>query len=289
MINIQNDHLKVQVKPKGAELSSVISNDTQLEYMWCGDPAIWGKTSPVLFPFVGTLKEDAFIFRDRKFKMTRHGFARDQIFKVELQQVNSVVFLLESSQASLSNYPFHFQLRLKYGLVKNELQVTYELRNTGSEDIYFSIGGHPAFNVPLVRESRYEDHYLEFNKMENAGRWPISAEGLIEETPNKFFNHTNKLDLTKSLFENDALVFKHLQSNIVSLKSRTHTHGLDFDFTGFKFLGIWAAKHANFVCIEPWCGIADSVLHNQELTNKEGIEKVKFNEVWERAWSVRFY
>jgi galactose mutarotase-like enzyme len=101
--------------------------------------------------------------------------------------------------------------------------------------------------------------------------------------------HTNRIDLHRDLFQNDALVFKHLKSDVVSLKSKTNAQGLDFHFHGFPFLGIWAAKNADFVCIEPWCGIADSVAHNQQLENKEGIETLEADNTWLRTWKIKFY
>jgi galactose mutarotase-like enzyme len=286
---IENEYLVVEIKPKGAELASVIHKQNQLQYMWSGDPAVWGKTSPVLFPIVGTLKEDTYIYKDKKYSLPRHGFARDHVFEVEKQNTDNITFLLKSSATTLEKYPFHFELRLIYTLKEDTLQLQYDIRNIGGEEMYFSIGAHPAFAVPLVKSSVYEDHYLEFNQEETAGRWPISKEGLIKTEPDKFFDHTHVINLTKPLFYDDALVFKHLKSNSISLKSKTHSHGLDFYFEGFPFMGIWGAKDADFVCIEPWCGIADGVNHNQQLISKEGIEKLASNDSWSRAWKVRFY
>ena len=134
-----------------------------------------------------------------------------------------------------------------------------------------------------------EDYYLQFNKKETAPRWPISPKGLIEQKPAPFFDHNDRIDLTKKLFADDAIVLKHLNSNFVSLKTDVNGHGLDFYFEGFPYLGLWAARNADFVCIEPWCGIADSVDHNQDLSVKEGIEKVASSESWIRTWSMRVF
>src|SRR3954469_7601105 len=109
--------------------------------------------------------------------------------------------------------------------------------------MYFLVVGHPAFKVPLQKGTAYYDYYLEFNEIENAGRWPISAEGLIESMSVPLLNDTNRLSLTKELFFSDALVFKNLKSTRVSLRSEKTPHGVEFDFTGFPYLGIWAAKN----------------------------------------------
>ncbi|MEP6750328.1 MAG: aldose 1-epimerase family protein, partial [Bacteroidota bacterium] len=245
--------------------------------------------SPVLFPIVGTLKADTFYYGNQAYGLGRHGFAREMEFKASIQNDQSITFMLESTEETLIRYPFDFKLDIKYELSGNRLMVTYHVSNTGTVPMYFSIGGHPAFKVPLVAGNNYNDYYLEFNKLEKAGKWPISKDGLIEATPVELLNNTGRLPLTKELFENDALVFKGLSSNDVTLKTHKDEHGLSFDFTGFPYLGIWAAKNADFVCIEPWCGIADSVNTDQQLVNKEGIQQLQPGKNFERTWSVTMF
>ena len=286
---LENDFLKVEIVEKGAELKRVNHKQTGLEYMWNGDPAFWGKTSPILFPIVGTLKNDKYLYNGNSYALTRHGFARDSIFQVEEQKKEQVIFLLRSTHTSHENYPFDFELRVKYNLVEDILEVTYDVRNVGNDPLYFSIGGHPAFKVPLTAATKYEDYFLQFNEQEGLARWPISAQGLIQEEPIPLLTNSSVLKLTRALFKEDALVFKGLQSNRISIKSSLHNHGLDFYFEGFPYLGLWAAPGADFVCIEPWCGIADFVSHDQQLISKEGIQRIISQELWHRIWKVRFF
>lgn len=152
--------------------------------------------------------------------------------------------------------------------------------------MYFSVGGHPAFKLPITDKLAYNDYYLLFNKTENAGRWPISKDGLIEMESSPLLNNTNKLALTKELFYQDAIVFKNLKSDEVELRTDKDSAGFGFSFTGFPYLGIWAAKDAGFICIEPWCGIADSVNSNQDLRDKEGIIKLEPSGNFERTWTI---
>jgi len=155
--------------------------------------------------------------------------------------------------------------------------------------MYFSIGGHPAFQVPMIPGNDYNDYFLEFNKIETTGRWPISPEGLIEIKPEPLLLNSQRIPLSKELFLKDAIVFKNLQSDTVKLLSSRSPHGLQFDFPGFPYLGIWAAKHADFVCIEPWCGIADSVNSNQQLKEKEGVNALPAGNSFERSWKVKVF
>ncbi len=286
MYTIENDHLKVSVSSKGAELDNILLKSDKTAYMWGADPAFWAKKSPVLFPIIGTLKANTYYFDGKAYQLPRHGFAREMDFTAISQTNESILFAIESNAKTFEVFPFGFRFEIGYALFENQLRVTYTVSNTDNKTIYFSVGGHPAFKVPITEGLNYDDYYLEFNEQENAGRWPISKEGLIESSPVPLIENSNQLKLTKDLFKKDALVFKHLKSNTVVLKSDKDKRSIGFDFTGFPFLGIWAAKDADFVCIEPWCGIADSVDTEQELIKKEGIVALAIAEVFERSWSV---
>lgn len=289
LITLENSFLQVTVDDKGAELKSLVSKSTGIDYMWSGDPAYWGKTSPILFPIVGTLRDNSYIYKGKTYLLPRHGFARDMYFEVKQEESETAAFCLESSDASRENYPFDFELEVKYTLVKDQLVVTYQVVNKAKKDMLFSLGAHPAFRVPMVENTSYEDHYLSFNQPENAMRWPIVEGGLISQATVKFFEEDLKLKLTRELFYEDALVFKNLKSNTISIQSDRHAHGLDFQFEGFPFFGIWAAPNADFVCLEPWCGIADSVSHNSKLEKKEGIQSLPSRQAWSRSWRVHVY
>lgn len=286
---IHNNILAVAVTTKGAELQSIISKDTGIDYMWSGDPAFWGKKSPVLFPIVGGLKNNQYRHNGNTYTLGRHGFARDMEFTVTEQLKESISFTLADSEETLKNYPFHFNFSVTYTLQENIVQVTYTVKNTGNEALLFSVGGHPAFGVPLADDTAYADYYLQFSHTETAGRWPLSPSGQIEDYTTPLLNHTNKLPLTKQLFYEDALVFKHLNSDSITIKSDATTYGLTVRFNEFPYIGIWAAKDADFVCIEPWCGIADSVNASGELAEKEGINRLNPGELFVRTWSVELF
>ncbi|MEX6688719.1 aldose 1-epimerase family protein [Danxiaibacter flavus] len=286
---IENDILQVVISAKGAEIQSIINKDFGIEYMWSGDSKFWGKKSPVLFPVVGGLKENKYSFNGKTFELGRHGFARDMTFVVTAQDETSVTFGIQSGEETHIRYPFDFRFFITYTLQGSMLRVAYSVHNTGNEKIYFSVGGHPAFAVPLVINTTFEDYYLQFSSVENAGKWPLSGDGLIEEKPVPFLENTDELALQKELFYEDALVFKNLQSNRISLLSNKTSHGLVLQFDGFPYMGIWSAKNADFVCIEPWCGIADSVNASGKLEEKEGINSLAAGETFAREWTAEFF
>lgn len=289
MHTIQSNKLNVAIDAKGAELKSIIHREHNLEYMWDAKPAVWGKTSPVLFPIVGALKNGAYHYKGKSYELPRHGFAREKEFVVTEQSENSISFTLQSTPETLAVYPFGFIFSIHYKIEVDILTVRYTIKNTGKEPMLFSVGGHPAFKLPLVERTDYTDYTLRFENRETASRWPISKEGLIEKTPQPFLENDNELRLSKDLFKTDAVVLKHLQSKYVDLVSDKTPHSLRFSLEGFPFLGLWASPGADFLCIEPWCGIADSVDASGELKQKEGIIALPEGEEFSVAWQVRFY
>lgn len=286
MITLSNDRFTVTISEKGAELSSVRFNG--LEYLWQADPAFWGKHSPILFPIVGELKNGAYLFEGQEYKMSRHGFARDKIFKVSESSPASVTFKIQSDESTLAVYPFPFSLDIRYSLEANMLSCHFLVKNTGANRLYFSLGGHPAFNVPLEKGLAYPDYFLTFEEDTELEKYPLE-DGLIAGTTQKIALKQHTLTLQPSLFYQDAIVLKSLNSKVVTLSTKKGIHGLSLAFEGFPYFGIWASKDAPFVCLEPWCGIADSVNRTLQLQDKEGINELPANETWEREWKLKVF
>jgi galactose mutarotase-like enzyme len=286
---IENEVLKVSIQQQGAELASIFHQGTGLEYLWSGDPAFWGKKSPVLFPIVGTLKDHAYFFEGQKYSLPRHGFARERKFEVLEKTADGITFSLRYDAETFKVYPFQFELRLIYKVSGANLSLEYQVLNLGEAMMYCSIGAHPAFKLPLLDGLAYDDYYLEFAETENAGIYPINAEGLILSPSVPMLENTRQLYLNKPLFHQDALVFKELVSGSMSIRSAKSPHGLTMHYAGFPFFGIWAAKNADFICLEPWCGIADAAESDQELTRKEGVFAIPGLDMAERTWSVNLF
>jgi galactose mutarotase-like enzyme len=286
---ISNGLVTARIDHKGAELVSLFNHAVGLEYMWQADPKFWPKTSPVLFPVVGALKNNSVLYNDKFYNLPRHGFARDYVFDLTEKEPAKAVFVLTNSTETTLQYPFKFELKIIYSLDQFSLKVRYEVFNPMEAELLFSLGAHPAFRVPLVDGTAYDDYYLKFQVQETSDRWLISKDGLIESPSQPFLKNQDRLPLKRELFYQDALVLKDLKSSCIMMRSEKHTHGIDFAFEGFPFFGIWAFKNADFVCLEPWCGIADSVNHDQRLDRKEGIINLSGGETWVRTWTVKCY
>ena len=284
---LENDHVKIAVNTKGAELQDLILKDSGLNYLWHGDAQFWGKRSPVLFPIVGGLKNNCYQYNGATYHLPRHGFARDFQFQLALATHNSIVFELTHSPETLAVYPFQFVFQIVYTLEQNTLSVTYRVQNPNADTaIWYSVGAHPAFNVPIVANASFSDYYLAFNCVENVSIYPLTADGLLLTSAIPYLQNTNTLPLSKELFYKDALVFKNLQSTAIAIRSQSHSQAITVTFNGFPYMGIWSAPNAPFVCIEPWLGIADSENSNGDITAKEGIQWLQPLATNEHTWQV---
>ncbi len=288
MIILENNLLTVKILTKGAELCSIAGKTDHTEYLWQGDPAYWNKHSPILFPIVGTLKNDTYVHQGTAYTMSRHGFARDREFAVIRQENNCVCLELKADEATLQQYPFLFSLRVDYTLRDNNLTVAYTVINQDEELMYFSIGGHPAFNLPIDKTLKFEDYTLKFEAIEQAKVYPLNAAGHLLAEGLPFFNHSNCIALKKSLFYEDALIFKDLRSGKLQLVTEKDSRTVTISFEQFPFLGIWSKKDADFICIEPWQGITDGVNASGLLEEKEGICALEPKQQWHACWQVSF-
>lgn len=284
MINLENDSIKVSIKEVGAELASLFSKKTNLEYLWNADEKHWPRHSPVLFPIVGGLIDDKFKHNGNEYALMKHGFARDTAFELESKTDTEATYVLKSSEETLKQYPFPFELRHTYKVAGDAVSLTYNVKNTGSEKMFFSVGAHPAFNCPLVEGTDFTDYYLEFEKTENSDQWTLDGNILVAPVP--YFKDQKTLPLKPELFYNDAVIFKDLKSEYIDIKSEKTPHFVRYTFKGFPYMGIWNAKDAPFVCIEPWCGIPDGKDHDQNIANKEGIIALEPGETFSRTWSM---
>jgi len=269
---ICHGNYSAQISELGAELKSF--KNTNDEYIWYGNPDVWSGTAPILFPIVGKLKNDEYSYNGKNYNMNKHGFARNSIFDIYEKKEASISFILKSSDKTKQIYPFEFELIVQYEIDESTLTVSYYVLNTGSDVMYFTIGSHPAFALQ-TDTCKMSDYYIEFDKMETVDCYRINGGLLDIETLPHYLNNEKTISLSKSIFDNDALVFKNISSNQISIKNDVTGYILKVATGGAPHLGIWAKPAANYVCIEPWFGFADSVNVNGDLTKKEGMIRLE--------------
>jgi galactose mutarotase-like enzyme len=286
MTILENEFLKVSIDAKGAQLSSLRNKVTGTEHMWQADASVWPWHAPNLFPIVGQLINDELLVDGEKYPLKRHGFARQSEFILLESTEESATFSLPNSEKTLEVYPYKFDFQVMYTLIENALRITYKLINRDKKPVYFSVGGHPAFNVPFGADESYEDYYVEFETPENLETHLLSAQGTFTGETHPVATPDKKLYLTRDLFNADALVFKNLQSRMVTIKSDKHDRTLSVEFPHFNYLGLWAKPGADFLCIEPWLGCADNGTEPKDISEKEAIQKVAVGHVFEASYYI---
>lgn len=264
-VTISNVQLSAQISVKGAELISLIKEANQRNYIWEVNSNYWESQSPILFPIVGSLKNNSYHYNGNNYSLMRHGFARNENFKVQIKTENEVVFSLESNSKTLQFYPFAFELQIKYTLDTNTLRVAYTVINKNEFVMPFSIGGHPGFALP----KQFTDYSLVFEKQEELLVYQLKN-NLLSDTTFPLRVTDKILPLHYSLFEKDALIFKKIASKQISILEN-NVPILTFKFDDFPNFGIWTKNNAPFICLEPWFGYADTEICSGNLSEKEGV------------------
>ncbi|GAA4282310.1 aldose 1-epimerase family protein [Gaetbulibacter aestuarii] len=288
MYTLRNALLEIGVKNPGAELCKISGLKTHLEFMWDAQLDIWGSHAPNLFPIIGALKKDSFVFEGTTYSLPKHGMIRNnpKVYLVD-QTENKLIFGLDYSEETLKQYPFKFEFRISFTLIENRITIDHHVKNCDSKPLYFSLGGHPAFKCPVFKDDAYSDYFLEFETEETSKTHLINpANGLISNRTKPTLEHTKTLPLTHDLFNEDALIFKDLISRKVQLKSQNHGTILSVTYPDFNYLGIWAKPNGDFVCIEPWLGIADHEDHDQNFKTKEGILTLDSNKTFHASYEI---
>lgn len=279
---IENSTFTIQVNSLGAEIKRIFAKPWHRELLWVPQDEkarkIWNRSSPILFPIVGKLKDDSYNLKGKVYQMPQHGFARDKNFKCLECSSGEMEFLLEADQESFKLYPFCFELRVKYTLADKKLIILYSVKNVDRQDIYFSLGAHPAFDTANI-----EDYEIHFEKKEK-GFYRLS-EGLVNWKERNVLE-SEILIPTWELFSKDALIFKELKSQYIDLIDRKRHEVIRMTGTNTPYLGIWAKGPVPFVCIEPWYGVSDEAGHNQNFEVKKGIQTLAAGKTFDFSYSI---
>lgn len=268
-LSISNGIITAVISTKGAELKSVVKDGAEI--LWEGNPDVWAGQAPLLFPICGGLKDDKYIFEGKEYTLQKHGYVRMSEFDVESSVDTSATFILRSNENTKKQFPFDYELRVTYTLTDNKICVGYSVKNVGSGDMYFSIGSHEGYACI----GGIEEYSLIFDKSENFVCNVLN--GNLLEYNTYSVGEGRELPLKYDFFTIDALTFLNLKSRGVNLVHRPSGRSLRVEFDGFNYLFVWTKPNANYICVEPWCGIPDFVDSNYDITQKRGIVKLEAN------------
>ena len=290
---LENEQIKVMVADSGAELSSVYDKENGVERLWDANPEVWNRHAPILFPFVGKVANGAYRIGEKEYPMkTQHGFARDMEFECVEETGTSVTHKLVATDVTKEIYPFDFELVVTHKLNAENprvLEIEWEVKNTGEGLMYYSVGGHPAFTLPVKESAEREAYYLKFtgsDKLSYVGVNPengLAAVDTVKELPMedgyvKFFDDIY-----------DTLIFDYKNIESVSIAKPDKTPYVTMTCEQFPFLGIWTKTTGNFICLEPWVGRTDNDGFKGTLEEKIGMEKLSAGESRKISHTVEFY
>jgi galactose mutarotase-like enzyme len=264
---ITSGDLTARIDPLGAELLS-LQDRAGREYMTDADPAFWGGHAPLLFPIVGRLNGDAMRVDGREYPMRQHGFARRMVWEIVGAGADAVMFRLTDNAVSRAQYPFAFDLAVLYALEEKRLSTVVRVSNTGDAPLPFSFGFHPAFAWPLPGGGDKAVHSITFDQPEPQDIRRLDGDGLIaRHAPTPVADRSFALD--EALFAEDALIWDRLASRRLEYRS-PEGPWLEVAFD-LPMLGIWQKPGANFICIEPWAGLADPAGFAEDFMEKPGV------------------
>lgn len=289
---IENEFLRVAIDDVGAQLMSMTAADGT-EYLWNGDSAYWGGRAPNLFPYVGRLTDDTYTVDGRNYKMNRHGFARHAQFGIpkDKQTPGQITLRIKSDEETKAVYPWDFSFSVKYRLEGSTLLITYRVKNRDSRDMYFGLGAHPGFRVPLEEGRSFTDYHLTFSHPCQPWRVEMSDTCMIngQETPYPLENSVT-MPLHHDLFDRDAVILKNMDRT-VTLSAGEGTKGLTLSIPRMRYLGVWHTPKtdAPFVCLEPWVSLPSRQDIVEDLSQQNDLVVLSPGEVYKNRWSITIF
>lgn len=286
---IENEDVKATFSAKGAELCSLILKKDGTEYLWQANPDIWPRHAPLLFPFIGRLKDKEYTFEGKTFHAASHGFGRDSVFEVLQKETDCITFVLHPNDLSAEMYPFAFELQICYQLQGHTLKKTHTFFNKEDRTLYYEIGGHDGYNLCLEEGEKMEDYYLDFGSLDALYPLCLDENIMILKDTYKIPLEDGKLPLSMELFRVDALMLHDIPVHTIQLKSKKSDRMIQIDFEDFKTIGIWTKYKdfdTNYLCFEPWSSLPDCAYLGKELEEKIDVRKVPAGETDTLSFSI---
>lgn len=284
-LKLENDQFIATINLHGAQLASLFHKARSEEFIWQRDPAFWGESAPICFPIVGDLKGGTYQYRGETYQMKKHGVVRYENFRVKARQADAGTLEVKANEGTLAAYPFLFALEISFQLTGQGIRVGYAIRNEDDKEMPTSLGYHPAFNIDIENYA-HEDYLIEFSKSENLDLYWLK-DGVSTLKTKNYLEDEKQITLTPHLFDEDALIFKNIASDKITLKRKQSDWQIEMETGGAPHLGIWAKPAAPYVCIEPWYTYQDSAEVSGDIFEKPGMFVLKPGESFESYYELR--
>ena len=269
---LKNEFITAKINPKGAELSSVVLDG--IERMWQADPKIWGRHSPLLFPFVGRLMNQQYELDDAVIHAPTHGFCRDRVFDVVACSDTKVRYRTESDRGTIDVYPFPFTLEVEFELVGKSIIKRHFVTNRGQREMPFEVGGHDAYRTTLFPGENMSDYAIAFEGVTELHPYAMDEKGMLGLPEMTVTLEDGLLTQLPEQLGLDTVVLSDLPVRKAALVSKKSRVRVMVEFEDFPYLGIWTAQkgvETHYICIEPWSTLPDGYFAGRKLTDKKGI------------------
>lgn len=291
LITIHNESLTVQIEDAGAQLAS-IRDRRGVEYLWQGDPAIWNRRAPLLFPFIARLKDERYLLDGKPYHMGIHGFCRTAPFTVEAQNGTSVTFRYTDTAETRESYPFSFVLRVTYTLAGNTLVKTHRVENRGDVPMLYELGGHDGYRAPIEAGECMDDYAIRFPGVDAVTPYGMDAQNMITPKTVTHALQNGRMPLKPSAYDLDTIILDELPERRAVLVDGSDRPRVSVEFADFPYLGVWTAAKdfdTNYVCIEPWTTLPDATFVGRELKDKAGIRTLAPGAAEELTYRVSIF
>lgn len=288
--SIENDFIRLTVDTHGAEAVSVVNKHTGAEMLWCGDPAVWGRHAPILFPYTGKLTGGKMIAKGMEYAGGQHGFARDVEHQLLSQTEDTLVLELQADSQTLPKWPYAFVLRSTFRIEETTVHHTLTVENPVEEQLRFGIGYHPAFAVPFDDKHDTEDYEFRFEELESPLCVSSQPNGLLSGQSYYLARNTRRIPLTDELFQHDSHCMVNLRSKSLAIVEKDTGRRVSCDIEGFPYTLIWSAKATpvRFVCIEPWQSLPGEEEGPLQWEQRPCAASLRQGESWSTTLSTTF-
>lgn len=270
--SIENEYLKVEVDLLGGALTSFFDKKKNEELLYQKEEGSWQGQDVVIFPFVARLKNQTYLYKGKEYSMRNHGLCRYNTFTVKEEKEDKLAISFVSSDETLKEYPFPFEVNVTYLLEDKKLKVSFEIINKGKEIMPFGLGSHPAFILDSIINNNEVDtsgNYVYFNEEKELTRICFDEKGEMVLGEEKY-QSLDRIEIKKELFKQyKTLCVKGNNLNDVTLV-RKNGRKIYFHYDDINYFVLWSfPNNGSFVAIEPWMSLPDFDNAPKEIDKKE--------------------
>lgn len=288
-LKLENDYMKIEVSTVGAELQSLYSKKTEMEYLWQPGHDIWPHHSMLLFPNPGRIAGDRVIIGGKVYPATMHGFANDMEFKLVEADEKHILLQISATKETRKSFPYEFRLQVEFSLEGELVVQKFRVINDDDKKIYFSLGTHPGFYCPIQIDETGDDYFFEFDSPQYIEELELQ-EGtrLLTGAKTPWMRGKRTKEIGERFFNDGPKVLEGVRANHIIMKSKRSGHFVELGIKDFPYMCLWGVEtKMSILCIEPWCGVSDLADTDHIWEKKLGIEVVDVGNVFERILTFR--